>query len=225
MTVQCLLPLTWKMAFIKLAASLPHSMRLTGARCYANKTLEFKVKHKPNKKPTIAVILEEDVHNFGVKGDLVRVKRGFARNYLIPKEKAVYAVTKMPSYMFSVQKTMFKKKKKKQPATPKEIVNFLKDKSITIDTATCDIYECHIAWALRVQLNIHVPLDCIDMPEPITKAGNTFVTLNIDGCDDEQVALPVHVVFRGNEVDNASNRSDVDDASDQSDEVVLEQAA
>ena len=223
-----------KMACLKLAAFLSHSTRFTGRRCYANKTLEFEVQHKPNKKPTIPVVLEEDVHNFGVKGDLVRVKKGFARNYLIPKGKAVYAVTKMPSYMFSVQSTMFQKKKRTTlPATPTEIVRFLKDKSVTIDTPPCNIYECHIAKALRVQFNLHVPLDCIDMPEPITTAGQACVTLNLgvthnidDGHDEEHtITLPVNVTFREGEVDTTPGGTQEDNQDDPSDEVVLEQAA
>ncbi|HDR06900.1 MAG TPA: 50S ribosomal protein L9, partial [Candidatus Coatesbacteria bacterium] len=35
------------------------------------------------------VILRQDVPNLGKRGDLVRVKRGYARNYLIPKQLAM----------------------------------------------------------------------------------------------------------------------------------------
>lgn len=37
------------------------------------------------------IILQEDVPNLGVVGDLVQVKDGFARNFLIPQGKAVFA--------------------------------------------------------------------------------------------------------------------------------------
>lgn len=37
------------------------------------------------------VILKEDVNNLGYKGDVVNVKPGYARNYLIPQLKAVIA--------------------------------------------------------------------------------------------------------------------------------------
>ena len=37
------------------------------------------------------VILKEDVHNLGKAGELVEVKPGFGRNYLIPQGKAVVA--------------------------------------------------------------------------------------------------------------------------------------
>ena len=40
---------------------------------------------------TIQVILQHDVHNVGKSGELVRVRPGYARNYLIPRELAVPA--------------------------------------------------------------------------------------------------------------------------------------
>src|SRR5512143_3713131 len=42
---------------------------------------------------TIQVILQQDVHNVGKSGDLVKVRPGFARNYLIPRDLAVPATT------------------------------------------------------------------------------------------------------------------------------------
>jgi large subunit ribosomal protein L9 len=37
------------------------------------------------------VILKEDVHNLGKSGELVKVKAGYGRNYLIPQGKAMVA--------------------------------------------------------------------------------------------------------------------------------------
>lgn len=37
------------------------------------------------------IILKEDVINLGYKGDIVKVKDGYGRNYLIPQKKAVIA--------------------------------------------------------------------------------------------------------------------------------------
>jgi len=39
----------------------------------------------------VQVILSEDVHALGEAGDIVKVKPGFARNYLVPQGKAVPA--------------------------------------------------------------------------------------------------------------------------------------
>ena len=40
---------------------------------------------------TIQVILQQDVPNVGTSGDLVKVRPGFARNYLLPRQLAVPA--------------------------------------------------------------------------------------------------------------------------------------
>ena len=37
------------------------------------------------------VIMLENIEKVGVKGDVVNVKRGFARNYLIPRKYSIYA--------------------------------------------------------------------------------------------------------------------------------------
>jgi large subunit ribosomal protein L9 len=41
----------------------------------------------------IQVVLQQDVEKVGKSGDLVRVRPGFARNYLLPRELAVRATT------------------------------------------------------------------------------------------------------------------------------------
>ncbi len=40
---------------------------------------------------TIEVILTEDIHRLGNAGDVVKVKAGFGRNYLLPQGKALLA--------------------------------------------------------------------------------------------------------------------------------------
>jgi large subunit ribosomal protein L9 len=42
---------------------------------------------------TIQVILQSDVHNVGKSGELVKVRPGFARNYLLPRALAVPATS------------------------------------------------------------------------------------------------------------------------------------
>ncbi len=53
------------------------------------------------------VILKKDIDKLGYKNDLVKVKNGFARNYLIPKSMAIYAnssVKKAHAEMLSQRK-------------------------------------------------------------------------------------------------------------------------
>ena len=37
------------------------------------------------------VLLREDIDDLGARGDIVRVKAGYARNYLLPRKLAVKA--------------------------------------------------------------------------------------------------------------------------------------
>jgi large subunit ribosomal protein L9 len=39
------------------------------------------------------IILKEDVSNLGFKGDILKVKDGYGRNFLIPTKKAILATT------------------------------------------------------------------------------------------------------------------------------------
>ena len=43
---------------------------------------------------TIQVILQQDIHNLGKTGEVVKVRPGFARNYLLPKSLASAATSK-----------------------------------------------------------------------------------------------------------------------------------
>lgn len=48
------------------------------------------------------VILKEDVHNLGQQGDIVEVKAGYARNYLMPQKLAILFTQKQ---MKSIEET------------------------------------------------------------------------------------------------------------------------
>ena len=39
--------------------------------------------------PTTEVLLVEHIHNLGAEGDVVKGRPGYARNFLLPKNKAV----------------------------------------------------------------------------------------------------------------------------------------
>ena len=64
---------------------------------------------------TIQVVLQHDVDNVGISGDLVKVRPGFARNYLIPRQLAVPATTAQVNRINhdkAIAVAQFEKKKK-----------------------------------------------------------------------------------------------------------------
>ncbi|TAK76922.1 MAG: 50S ribosomal protein L9 [Gammaproteobacteria bacterium] len=71
------------------------------------------------------VILLEKIRNLGVLGDTVKVKAGYARNYLIPQSKAVYA-TKANVAKFEERRAELEKaaaERQKQALERQQVIN------------------------------------------------------------------------------------------------------
>jgi large subunit ribosomal protein L9 len=108
------------------------------------------------------VILKEDVHNLGKAGELVKVKPGFGRNYLIPQGKAMVATAanvkqiehekkviaakqvqlgkdaqaiadKLASVEVQIERQVGEEDKLFGSVTSRDIEAALKDKGVTID--------------------------------------------------------------------------------------------
>ena len=58
------------------------------------------------------LILKENVENLGFKDDLVKVKNGYGRNYLIPQGKAVLATSSAKKVLAENLKQRHLKKRK-----------------------------------------------------------------------------------------------------------------
>jgi large subunit ribosomal protein L9 len=81
----------------------------------------------------VEVILLEKMRNLGVLGDKVKVKSGFARNYLIPQGKAVYA-TKENLAKFEQRRAELEKaalEKQSEAISRQQAINALPRISIT----------------------------------------------------------------------------------------------
>ena len=58
------------------------------------------------------LILKENVENLGFKGDIVKVKSGYGRNFLIPKGKAILATPSSKKILEeNIKQQQFKDKK------------------------------------------------------------------------------------------------------------------
>lgn len=81
------------------------------------------------------IILKEDVDKLGHKDDLVNVKDGYARNYLIPNNLAVIATTSAKKMHEEIKRQRAHKEEKiKNQAL--EIAKKLEDKTLTIGAKT-----------------------------------------------------------------------------------------
>jgi len=81
------------------------------------------------------IILKQDIQNLGYKDDIIIVKNGYARNYLIPKGLAINATTAAKK----VHQEILKQRAHKEEKVKKEaqtIAEKLKDVSLTIGAKT-----------------------------------------------------------------------------------------
>ena len=83
------------------------------------------------------VILLEKVKNLGVLGNQVEVKPGYARNYLVPQKKAVYA-TAVNIELFEKQRAELEKKMEQSKAIAQEKTAHLNDVMLLLNVMASD---------------------------------------------------------------------------------------
>jgi len=147
-------------------------------------------KQKPNRKARLKLVLTEDVHRLGVKGQIVGVKHGYGRNYLLPKELAVYATHYNIENLnaFEVDSSAVKVDE------VDSLVKYLTDKTVhvRIPPGQGVVTEHHISKGFRESLRLHVPVDCIELSEPITSFdAENSVMVRLD--EETLVTVPVEV--------------------------------
>lgn len=148
-------------------------------------------KQKPNRNARLSLILTEDLHNLGVKGQIVKVKHGFGRNYLLPRRRAVYDTPEN-------RKThnAWEKAEGESVEGTDFFIDYLSGKDIVFrrdpnSGLRWAIVEQDISMALRKQRQLHVPLDYIELANPITSFGSHAVSIRLD--ETTLVDLPVEV--------------------------------
>jgi len=80
---------------------------------------------------TVQVILQHDVHNVGKSGDLVKVRPGYARNFLIPRDLAVPATTAAVNRI-THEKAVAVAKAEKAKAGARELASKIDGLTVTI---------------------------------------------------------------------------------------------
>jgi large subunit ribosomal protein L9 len=83
---------------------------------------------------TIQVILQHDVDNVGKSGELVKVRPGFARNFLLPRELAVPATTAQV-HRIDHERAVALAKSEKQKKEARDLVTKLNGLEIKITRA------------------------------------------------------------------------------------------
>ena len=169
-------------------------------RYYGTKQESKMWQQRPNKKPRLSIILTEDVHNLGVKGQIVQVRHGYGRNYLLPQGFAVYATP------YNIKKyDAFKVKPGSSfKSEAEDLPSFLSDKVLTVyhdPDSKLAVFEQDISRAFRQELQIHVPLDCIELDEPIVDYDEHSVVVRLDENTTVRMAVVVRPKTKSEEVE------------------------
>lgn len=145
---------------------------------------------------TTTVLLREDVENLGARGDIVKVKAGYARNYLLPRKLAVAAT---PSNMRQIEQeraALLRREAREREAAQARAAE-LQTLRLTFTRRAGEhgilygsVTAMDIAEALR-ERGIEVDRRRITLHEPIKTTGDFTVTVRLHR--DVAVELPVTV--------------------------------
>lgn len=145
------------------------------------------------------VILLEKVRNLGVLGETVNVKAGYARNYLVPQGKAVFATADNIA-LFEQRRLELEQKEKNSLSDAQKRAEEIQKLSIVIRAQASEegkLYGSVTASDIRDVLvnthQVHVKRQEIHMPEgPLYSVGTH--TIDIQLHSDLIVQLAVEVV-------------------------------
>lgn len=143
------------------------------------------------------VILKEDILNLGYKDDIITVKDGYGRNYLIPQGKAVIASPSAIKVLAENQKQRAHKLEKIK-ADAKELAGKMEGISLTIGAKTSStgtifgsVTNIQIAEALE-KLGYTVDRKIIYIKEAVKEVGNYKAQIKLH--KEVSVEIPFEVV-------------------------------
>lgn len=143
------------------------------------------------------IILKEDIANLGYKDDVVEVKNGYGRNYLIPTGKAVIA-TESALKVLAEEQRQRAHKLARIKAEAEAAAAALKDVKLTIGAKTSStgtifgsVNSIQIAEALE-KLGHNVDRKLIVLKETVKELGNYTAKINFH--KEVSVEIPFEVV-------------------------------
>jgi large subunit ribosomal protein L9 len=130
-----------------------------------------------NKTVTMQIILIQDVDNLGAANELVKVRNGYGRNYLIPQK---FAVEASPSNLKQLEerKKQSSKKEEKMLAAVNEVIAKLKDGALKIGAKTGtsgkifgSVTTLQLSRAIREQKGYEIDRKKISISDEVKELG------------------------------------------------------
>jgi len=150
--------------------------------------------------PHKQVLLREDIDNLGARGEIVRVKAGYARNYLLPRNLAVEATTNNVRQIEGERAALAKREAKDRSSAELQ-AGALRSLSLKFERRVGEagvlygsVTSMDIAHALKEQ-GYEIDRRRIVLREPIKRFGSYEVPVRLHR--DVTVQLPVSVLGEG----------------------------
>lgn len=149
------------------------------------------------KTNTMQVILIQDVDNLGGKNELVKVKNGYARNYLIPKK---FAIEANPSNLKQLDEKLkvIAKKEAAMLAEINKVIAVLKESPIklTAKTGTSSkifgsITSLQIARAIRDQKGYEIDRKRISIHDDVKELGTYKASIDFGNGNSTEMEFEV----------------------------------
>jgi large subunit ribosomal protein L9 len=146
------------------------------------------------------VLLREDIDNLGARGEIVRVKAGYARNYLLPRNLAVEATSNNVRQIEGERAALAKREAKDrssaelQAAALRSLALKFERRIGEAGVLYGSVTSMDIAHALK-ELGFEIDRRRIILREPIKRFGNYEVPVRLHR--DVTVDLPVSVLGEG----------------------------
>lgn len=142
------------------------------------------------------IILQEDIEKLGHRGDVVTVKPGYARNFLLPRKLAIEASSGNMKALERIRTTLAKKTATELDAAQKQAA-VLNGVSLSFTRKTGEneqmfgsVTSADVAEGLAAQ-NFKIDKRQVQLPEPIKTLGDYPVTIKV--FRDVTAQIQVHV--------------------------------
>lgn len=143
------------------------------------------------------VILIQDVDNLGGTNELVSVKNGYARNFLIPQKKAVEANASNLKQMQEKQKQLAKKEAKLLSEI-NSVISVLKESPLRIGAKTGtsgkifgSVTSLQISRAIRDQKGYEIDRKRISITDDVKELGTYKATIDFGNGNNTEIEFEV----------------------------------
>jgi large subunit ribosomal protein L9 len=143
------------------------------------------------------IVLRDDVENLGHKGDIVEVKDGYARNYLVPRGLAIKATAGIVKQAEAMRRTRQQREARDREAA-EALAQRLQAQPITVVAHAGaggklfgSVTAIDVAAALQAQLGVEVDRRRIEIDEPLKEVGSAEVRIRLEAGVDATATVEV----------------------------------